>query len=149
MATTKKQTPWHRWLFAIAAGVVGTQVLFGVLLWCFFPTPQDRGLFGDSFGVANTLFSGLALAGIIIALFMQREELELQREELRATREELKHQREALELQASALQRQADLSYLQFVQSLGGEGHSRVLPLLGKLTEEVVDRLRRDLEPSD
>ncbi len=45
------------------------------------------------FGVVNALFSGLAFAGILIALYMQKHELALQREELSETREELKLQR--------------------------------------------------------
>lgn len=47
------------------------------------------GTFGDSFGVLTCLFSGLAFAGMIITLLMQREELSLQREELELTRGEI------------------------------------------------------------
>jgi hypothetical protein len=47
---------------------------------------------GDSFGIVNALFSGLAFAGVIAALWMQREELSLQRKELRDTREEFAKQ---------------------------------------------------------
>jgi hypothetical protein len=39
----------------------------------------DRGNFGSMFGAANALFSGLALAGVINALYLQRTELRLQR----------------------------------------------------------------------
>ena len=52
-------------------------------------SPQDRGQFGDSFGAVNSLFSGLAFAGLIVALLLQRRELSLQREELQLTRDEL------------------------------------------------------------
>ena len=62
------------------------------------------GLFGDSFGAVNALFSGLAFAGVIYAIILQRKELQLQREELEATRGELKGQKEALRAQASTLQ---------------------------------------------
>lgn len=41
------------------------------------------GAFGDSFGYVNSLFSGLAFAGVIYAILLQRKELELQREELK------------------------------------------------------------------
>jgi len=57
---------------------------------------SDRGTFGDMFGAVNSLFSGLAFAGIIIALIFQKQELTLQRKELRDTREELKGQREQM-----------------------------------------------------
>lgn len=51
----------------------------------------------DSYGAINALFSGLALGGVILAIFMQREELQLQREELAATRAELKRTAKAQE----------------------------------------------------
>ena len=38
-------------------------------------TPQDRGLFGDMFGAMNALFGGLAFAGIIYTILLQRVEL--------------------------------------------------------------------------
>jgi len=41
------------------------------------------GQFGDAFGVLNALFSGLALLGVIAALLMQREDIDLQLEEMR------------------------------------------------------------------
>ncbi|MDR6554663.1 hypothetical protein [Paenibacillus qinlingensis] len=41
-----------------------------------------RGTFGDMFGAVNSLFSGLAFAGIIYTIYLQRKELTLQREEI-------------------------------------------------------------------
>jgi hypothetical protein len=52
----------------------------------------DRGAFGDKFGFVNSLFSGLALAGIIYSIFLQQKELSLQRTELKETKEEFKDQ---------------------------------------------------------
>ena len=65
------------------------------------------------FGGVNALFSGLAFAGILIALYMQKHELELQREELSATREELKLQRIAMEGQKKQLEIQNKTSEKQ------------------------------------
>ena len=62
----------------------------------------DRGTFGDMFGAVNALFSGLAFAGVIYAVLLQRKELELQRNELELTRTELKRS-------ADAAQKQVDL----------------------------------------
>jgi hypothetical protein len=56
-----------------------------------------RGTFGDTFGAINSLFSGLAFAGIIYTILLQRDELHLQREELKSTREELKRSADAQE----------------------------------------------------
>ncbi len=53
---------------------------------------SDRGAFGDKFGFVNSLFSGLALAGIIYSIFIQQQELSLQRDELKETRKEFKDQ---------------------------------------------------------
>ncbi|MBP6731016.1 MAG: putative phage abortive infection protein [Chitinophagales bacterium] len=53
---------------------------------------QDRGTFGDKFGFINSLFSGLALAGIIYSIILQKRELALQRMELKDTRDEFKQQ---------------------------------------------------------
>lgn len=48
----------------------------------------DTALLGDSFGALNALFSGLAFAGVIIAIFLQQKELSLQRTELENQRQE-------------------------------------------------------------
>lgn len=50
---------------------------------------SNRGEFGDQYGMLNALFSGLAFAGVITALYFQRKEIELQREELRLQRAEM------------------------------------------------------------
>ncbi len=60
---------------------------------------QGAGEVGDIFGAANSLFSGLAMAGIIFTILLQKKELKLQREELRATREEFTQQNTTLKLQ--------------------------------------------------
>jgi len=67
-----------------------------------------RGQFGDTFGGANSLFSGLAFLGIIYTIFLQRKELSLQREELELTRKELKRTAEAQEKSEKALSKQAE-----------------------------------------
>lgn len=67
-----------------------------------------RGTFGDMFGAVNSLFSGLALAGIIITILLQRQELALQRKELQYTRDELKRTADAQEKSEYALNRQAE-----------------------------------------
>ena len=51
---------------------------------------ENRGSFGDMFGAINALFSGLALFGIIVSIFIQQKELSLQKDELKDTREEFK-----------------------------------------------------------
>jgi len=65
--------------------------------------PERQGQFGDKFGAVNALFSGLAFAGLIFTIILQKKELALQREELTQTREELKGQKEQLEEQNKTL----------------------------------------------
>jgi hypothetical protein len=43
---------------------------------------SQTGLFGDSFGVFSSLFSGLALVGVLYTVLQQGQELRLQREEM-------------------------------------------------------------------
>lgn len=71
-------------LLAWAGSAVGVYLLFLNFSW------TERGQFGDMFGAINALFSGLAFAGIILTILLQREELKAQREELKLTRKELK-----------------------------------------------------------
>ncbi len=78
-----------------------------ILIPIFLDSWTNRGTFEDMFGAVNALFSGLAFAGVIIALFLQKHELSLQREELEATREELKGQKEQLKLQNRTFEKQA------------------------------------------
>ncbi|MEP4534091.1 MAG: putative phage abortive infection protein [Cyclobacteriaceae bacterium] len=59
----------------------------------------NKGVIGDMFGGVNALFSGLALAGIIFTILLQKKELGLQRLELSETRKEFKIQNETLKLQ--------------------------------------------------
>ena len=82
-------------------------VIFVIVLWAvnlvvpllLFAKSNERGLHGDMFGAVNALFSGLAFAGVIYAILLQRKELQYQRRELRHTVEQLKGQRDQLEAQ--------------------------------------------------
>lgn len=90
-------------LIILSVGVVG---LFALSWWWLVATindPEKQGQFGDQFGAVNALFSGLAFAGLIFTIILQKKELALQREELTQTREELKGQKEQLEEQNKTL----------------------------------------------
>ena len=73
--------------------------IFLVILLAWFASPfilgwligglQDQAHFGESFGALDALFSGLAFAGVIYTIFLQRKELRFQRLELELAREEL------------------------------------------------------------
>jgi len=53
---------------------------------------EQRGQFGDLFGVVNALFSGLAFAGLIITIRQQHLDLKYQREAIEQTNQEMQNQ---------------------------------------------------------
>ena len=96
--------------YEIIAGLLG-----GVLLVCWFFAPMiaqniyfswhngsefnsDLAAFGDSYAVFNGLISGLALAAIVTAIWIQAEQLREQRREVARTLENLQRQEEADDL---------------------------------------------------
>ena len=68
-----------------------------VKMW--YPNMAFRGQFGDSFGGLNTLFSGLAFAGVIVSIYLQSKELKIQGEELKQTRIEFHEQNKIISSQ--------------------------------------------------
>lgn len=81
-------------ILIISAVVIAVITYTGVLLWLTWPISEfslDRsGLYGDSFGMLTSLFSGLAFSGMLIAVLLQREELQLQRKEIKKNHIEFK-----------------------------------------------------------
>ena len=67
---------------------------------------KDLGEFGDFLGSLNTLFSGLAFVGLVVAILLQREDLRKQTTALNLQREELKLQREELAATRQVLDKQ-------------------------------------------
>jgi hypothetical protein len=131
----------------IAAGVVATLVVYAVAIMLVVSGWQERGQFGDMFGAANTLFSGLAFTALVYALLLQRTELGLQRTELSLTRAELSKQSEAQTQQAQTALRAAKISalgallqsYAQLLQS----GHTSLVHPTSYPDEML--RVREDL----
>ncbi len=108
--------------------------LWGLNLFILYDN-VDKGILGDMFGPVNALFSGMALAGIIWAIILQKKELELQRQELRDTKEVLEGQKDELEAQNLSLKHQRientffQLLKLQndIIASFHAPGHGREL----------------------
>lgn len=71
----------------------------GLIVFLAYRDPNDRGTFGDMFGTINALFSGLAFAGIIYTIFLQRIELRYQRNEIAKSTAELAGQKEQMTIQ--------------------------------------------------
>ncbi len=71
--------------------VLGIPFLYaGLILWINWPIRDfsltRSGVFGESFGVINTIFSGLAFAGLILTIYLQRHELAESKETFRKER---------------------------------------------------------------
>lgn len=94
-AKMKDSGKLHDWLVVILP--VTSVLLIWTLGWKIFPTvygpPDNAGTAGDMFGSISSLFSGLAFAGLIATLVLQKIELSLQRSELSDTRKEFERQR--------------------------------------------------------
>lgn len=73
----------------IAIILLVISVAFPFIINFFFSDWTKSGTFGDTFGALNALFSGLAFAGIIITILIQRSELQNQRTELQLQRTEM------------------------------------------------------------
>ena len=85
----------------ICWSVIGVFVMWAstFILYFFISKSEERGQFGDMFGAVNALFSGLAFAGLILTLILQRKELTLQRDELEQTRDEFVEQNKTMKRQ--------------------------------------------------
>ncbi|MBI5846024.1 MAG: putative phage abortive infection protein [Deltaproteobacteria bacterium] len=95
--TSSKKSIKVIFILAIFIAVFIFWLFSPIIIDNFFYNRRQRITFNDIFNGMNALFSGLAFAGIIVAIILQNEELKLQREELKSTRDELKGQKEQLE----------------------------------------------------
>lgn len=94
--------------YSLVAGIIVSALWLSswILLPYFYSVPSGAAELGDSFGVVNALFSGLAFVGLVTTLLMQHAELKMQREELQLTREEIKQTHQELKGQKEEIQEQ-------------------------------------------
>ena len=95
---------WLLFLFRVLVVWVGYWGIVWVgyrwILWISECFPElEKVQFGDVFGALNALFAGLAFAGVIWAIILQKKELALQREELAGQKEQLEAQNQTLQKQ--------------------------------------------------
>lgn len=62
-------------LWKTIAGVLFILIVYGGIVSVSYCTMEKRGQFGDMFGGANALFSGLAFAAIFYTLHLQQKEM--------------------------------------------------------------------------
>ena len=103
----------------------------------FLPFDKDeRGTFGDQFGAVNALFSGLAFAGLIYTIILQRHDLKLQRRDLHYQRRELELTRKEMEEQTAEFEKQNETLKIQRFENL--------FYSMLNLQQQIVDGLRYD-----
>ena len=77
-------------------------VIFGLFYCSYIPIKGDsleeRGQFGDSFGVLNSLFTGLGFGGLVITLMLQQKQIIQQEQEITSQRkaESVRHYEDTL-----------------------------------------------------
>lgn len=76
------------------------------------PDFAERGQFGDMFGMANAVFSGLAFLGLIIAIHLQRKDLLVNTEVLSQSKQEMEKTNAALGEQTTQMKYSGLLSAL-------------------------------------
>jgi len=82
---------FNRIALALFSIVIGVTLLYAsLILWLNWPirdfSLSRSGVFGESFGFINTIFSGLAFAGLILTVSLQRHELAESKETFRKER---------------------------------------------------------------
>lgn len=107
----------YKGLLLLLSAVVVIWALYAALILLLVSGMDNRGMSGDMFGGITALFSGLAFAGLIFTLFVQKKELQFQREELSHLVEEQRQTKEHLKDQATHLKSQSDFIERQIFES--------------------------------
>jgi hypothetical protein len=119
---------------ATAAALIFTLSLAAIHRWLF--ALDNAQTFADAAGGIGTLFAALAFAGLVTALVMQRQELQLQRRELRMQRKELKETRAEFKQQNRTMDR-----------DLFERGFFQLLAMQRRAADELHAVFPGDLEP--
>ena len=105
----KSKAPHPAFWVCISVILVLAVMLLNFFLpnWLSLGKVESAGAFGDTFGAANALFSGLAFAGLIFTIWMQMKELKNQgvqiKEAARQLEESSKIQQQSIAIQEKLL----------------------------------------------
>lgn len=100
---------WVKFWGICLVGISGIGLCAAIVIYLSIPNWEERGQFGDMFGVVNTMFSGLAFAGVIYSLHLQSKSLSYQLTELELTRQELSKAAEAQHQTSVLLNKQLEM----------------------------------------
>ena len=107
-----------------------------VFAFYWYGKPDNPGIWGDTFGAINALFSGLALAGVAYAIVLQQKEIESQRIESEQSKAQLAEQNRLITEQLKSMQAaydfdrrkaNAEASPMLRLESSGGNRVTRAL----------------------
>lgn len=127
------------WILPIAA--------MGLIFWVFYQgyvplkgeNISERGQFGDSFGVLNSLFTGLGFGGLIVTLLLQQKQIRQQEIEIKLQRqsEQVKQYEETLHLLISMY-----ATTLMEVSTVKGDLRARTV--LRGSTDRVFEAIKKE-----
>jgi len=119
MANNEKEEFWlsGKGLILLLLAVIVIWLLYGWGAYHFPPSSEKSGQYGDMFGGVTALFSGLAFAGLIFTLFVQKKELQYQRQELGHLVEEQRQTKGHLKDQAAHLKSQSEFIEKQIFEN--------------------------------
>ena len=113
--------------------VASVWVLAWVLPLWLLPNWEVRNQFGGMFGSVASLFSGLALTGLVYTIYMQHRQIERSQEDLAQTRRDLVRQAELQAISSLITLESARLSN----SPSGGRGHVEARERLQRLEEQL------------
>ncbi len=109
-----EQSAAARGFLYAAMTVLGMWLAVWIVVPRFYTGPE-AGVFGDSFGVVTSLFSGLTLLGAGYAVYLQHEELKIARDQNRGAEQERAETLRVLARQADALTTAAKLQAISAI----------------------------------
>ncbi|NLD55927.1 MAG: hypothetical protein GX652_14850 [Burkholderiaceae bacterium] len=138
--------PYARVAIGAVLGILLIQAIAGWFIYSGLPKWDERGQFGDMFGVVNSFFSGLAFVGIIYTIYLQQQELALQRQELALTRQEVKKQADATERLVGLQEKQQQNATMMLATEALTNSHDLVIA--GLDLDRIAIRLREAIDIS-
>ena len=94
MKTDVEIKPKSLFLLAFVVFIVWTVGCI-ILVWARTDmTWAEKGTIGDSFGMVNSLFAGLAFAGVLFTLYLQKRAIDIQNEQIKLQNDQIRNQQE-------------------------------------------------------
>lgn len=139
---------YFKWFIVIGLVFIGSILVFGYWSSIQFERLEERGQYGDSFGVMTALFSGLSMAGVIVTIWMQRDELRENRKILQDSTDAQEQSKKALQDQLDTMRSTAKIDVLnRFIETRAGTAaNSKWVSLSRKIIEKATMDIMRSPE---